>query len=95
MPVRRHNVRVPALRVLRVHDAAVPGPRAGGEHEHLLAVQVHGVREGDVVVEDDADAGVGGEVVSVGFGGGGDALGGEAEEGGVEVAAEAGGRGWG
>lgn len=62
------DLRVAALRVGRVGDAPVPGAGPGGEDEHVVAVQVHGVvGDGDVVVDEEADGGVGAEVVDVPF----------------------------
>lgn len=64
--IRRQELDVSALRVRRVHDRrAVPGSGAGGEDEHVVAVEVDGVGGRDGVVQDDTDAGVAAVVVDV------------------------------
>lgn len=66
VPARPQELSVPALRVLRAHDRrAVPRPDALVEHVEVLAVDVHRVREGNAVVEDEPDRAVGAEVVDV------------------------------
>lgn len=84
---------VAPLRVRGPRDrVAVPLPETLGEDEHVVAVQVHGVRgRGAVVGDEPVGGGVGGEVVDVPFGGGwvgGVAGVGEEEDGVVVVAAE-------
>ena len=44
---------------------AVPGAGAFGEDVEVVPVEVHGVRGGEVVVDDDPDGGVVAEVVGV------------------------------
>ncbi len=78
---------VAPLRVLDVLHGAVPGADAFGEDVEVVSVEVHGVGGGEVVADDDADGGVGAEVVDVPLGveGVGEvALVGEDEEGGAE-----------
>ena len=88
---RLHDLRVSPLRVVRVRDSgSVPCSGSFGEDEELLAVQVHGVREGHGVVKNEPDCAVGAEVVGsiLGGGGWGRGVGGareEREERGVEV----------
>ena len=89
---RGQQLDVAALGVVRVRDRhAAPGPVADGLDEDVVAVEVHGMRGGDGVVDDEA-VGVGAEVVDVPLRGGG--VGGVAgfgeEEGGVVVVAAVG-----
>ncbi len=56
---------VAALRVLLVHDGAVPGADALGEDVEVVPVQVHGVGGGEFVLHDQPDRGVVAEVVGV------------------------------
>ena len=79
------QLHVAALRVARVRDGAVPGPEAFGEDVEVVPVQVHGVRGDEGVVDDEADGGVGAEVVDlpVRVGGGEVAGDGEGEDGGA------------
>ena len=46
-----------------VGDDAVPGPLALGEHVEVVAVQMHGVRCYEIVIDYEAHGGVGAEVV--------------------------------
>ena len=45
--------------------ATVPGADAFGKHVEVMAVEMHGVCGGEGVFDDDADGGVGAEVVDV------------------------------
>ena len=47
-------------------DGAVPFADAFGYDPEIVTVEVHGVGGGDFVVQDDADGGVGAEIVDVG-----------------------------
>ena len=63
-----YHLRVSSLRVDGV-DCAVPGAYAVGYDPGIVAVEMHGVGDvGLVVVEDDADGGVGAEVVDIPLG---------------------------
>lgn len=69
VPVGLHLLHVAALRIARVGYGAVPretGP--GGEHPHVVTVQVNRVRGGAVVADDHAHAGVGSQIADVGEG---------------------------
>ena len=59
---------VSPLGVLNVLHRSVPLPNAFGEDVEVVAVKVHWVGCGEVVAEDDADGGIGAEVVDVPFG---------------------------
>ena len=63
--VSLHELHVAPLRVLLVDDGAVPGPEALGQDVEVVAVEVHGVGGGEVVVDDYPDRGVVAEVVGV------------------------------
>ena len=54
----RQQLDVTTLRVRRVRDGAVPGAGADGLDEDVVAVEVHWVRGGDGVVDDEAVGGV-------------------------------------
>jgi len=85
------ELHVSPLWVLRVGDRSVPGAEAFGQDPEVVAVEVHGVDEGGEVADDEADGGVGAEVVDgpLGVGGVGDVAElGEEEDGVVVVAAE-------
>lgn len=60
-----HELHVAALRVGLVHDGAVPGSDAFGQDVEVVSVEMHGVRGREGVFDDDADGGVGAEVVGV------------------------------
>ena len=60
-----HELRVAALGVLLMRDGAVPGARAFGQNVEVVAVKVHGVGGDHFVFHDQADGGVGAEVVDV------------------------------
>ena len=60
--LRLHDLRVAALRVRGVVSPA-PAALPFGQDPEVVAVEVHGVGGGGVVVEDYADGGVGAEVV--------------------------------
>ena len=59
---------VTALRVFRVGDLAVPCPETLGEHVEVVAVQMHGMRCQELIVDYEANRGVGAEVVDGPFG---------------------------
>ena len=68
--VRRalQELHIAPLRVLRVGDRSVPGAEAFRQDPEVVAVEVHGVRERGAVADDEADGGVGAEVVNVPLG---------------------------
>lgn len=68
--VRRalQELHIAPLRVLRVGDRSVPGAEAFRQDPEVVAVEVHGVRERGAVADDEADGGVGAEVVHVPLG---------------------------
>lgn len=66
IPVRLQQMHVAPHGVIWVDDrGAVPGPCALVQQVHVVAVHVHGMGERRLVVDDDAEAGVGAEVVDV------------------------------
>ena len=67
IPTRLHQLDVSALRVRGVDDAAAPGARALAQHVHVVAVQVHRVRDGRGVFDDQAHGGRGAGAVDVPF----------------------------
>lgn len=60
-----NELHVSALRVGRVHDGAVPCARTFGQNVKVMSVQMHRVGGAGVVLDDDADAVIGAEVVDV------------------------------
>lgn len=90
--VRADELDVAALRVGRVDDAAaVPVSRAFGEDLHVVAVEMHGMRGGRRIIDDDAHGAVGAEVLDVPFVGVGEvSLLGEQEDRAVVVYAKGG-----
>ena len=69
------ELRVATLRVLCVRDLSVPAAGAFGEDVEVVAVEVHGVGGDEFVVDDEADGGVGAEVVDGPVGGVGEVAG--------------------
>lgn len=66
VPIGLDLLHVAALRVARVGDGAVPGEAgSGGQHVHVVSVQVDRVRGGAVVANDHAHAAVGAQVAHV------------------------------
>lgn len=64
----RKIMRIPSLRILRSYNRdAIPRPCSVVENVEIVAVQVHGVRTGVVVVDYDADGCVGPKVHDVPF----------------------------
>ena len=68
IPIGRHQLRVSSLRVLRVHHLAIPRAGPYCQNKHLLPVEMHWVPERYVVVHDDANAFISGEIVDISFG---------------------------
>ena len=66
VPVRLQQLHVPPLRIAAIDNAAaVPGAHAFVQHVHVVAVQVHGVRDRGGVFDDEAHRGRGARVVDV------------------------------
>ena len=86
-----HNLHIAAGGGGVICDFAIPFPLAFGEDEEIVPVEMHGVVGADVVADDEADGGVGAEVLDGPLGGvrvGGVSGGGEEEDGAVVVGAE-------
>ena len=63
-----HVLGIPALRVLRTSDGyAIPRPRSIVQDVEVVAVKMHRMRAGVVIVDDDPDTGVCSEVDDVPF----------------------------
>lgn len=65
MTVGSHHLHITALRVLDVYDLSIPSPRALGEDIEVMAVKVEGMSGRRIVIDDEADGGVGAKVVDV------------------------------
>ena len=61
------DVCVPSLRVLWPRDDSVPFPHPLSDDPEAMAVEVHGVHNGDSVAQDEADRGAITKVVDVPF----------------------------
>lgn len=66
--IRLKHLHVPTGRVGRVDDGSIPSSEAFTQHEHVVAVDVHRMRDGRLVVDDNNETLVATEVVHVPFG---------------------------